>query len=98
VDNLGKNIPYILCIFQIIPLSLFFKLTVMRSGNSKKNNLSKSNREKGQPNMYTVKYGGCSKMFKSKENALTFMSNIRGYCPELYQFNTRTFIERKVSI
>lgn len=75
-----------------------FKLTVMRSGNSKKNNLSKSNREKGQPNMYTVKYGGCSKMFKSKENALTFMSNIRGYCPELYQLNTRTFVQRKVSI
>lgn len=77
---------------------MFFKLTVMRSGNSKKNNLSKSNREKGQPNMYMVKYGGSSKIFRSKENAVDFMSCMKGLCPELYQFNTRTFIQRKVSI
>jgi hypothetical protein len=68
----------------------------MRSGNSKKNNLSKTNRESKQPNVYTVKYGGMSKVFRSKESAMDFMSTIKGYCPQLYQFNTRTFVERKV--
>jgi len=69
----------------------------MRSGNSRKNNLSKSNKEPKQPNIYTVKYGGNSKVFRSKESAVVFMSTIKGLCPELYQLNTRTFIQRRVS-
>lgn len=68
----------------------------MRSGNSRKNNLSKSNKEPKQPTIYTVKYGGLSKVFRTKEGAQTFMSGVKGLCPELYQFNTRTFVERKV--
>lgn len=69
----------------------------MRSGNSKKNNLFKTNKESKQPIVYTVKYGNLSKTFKTKDSAVTFMSAIRGLCPELYQLNTRTFIQRRVS-
>ena len=68
----------------------------MRSGNSKKNNLSKTNREAKQPNLYAVKYHGKSKVFRDKGKALEYMGTIRGYCPELYQCNARTFVERRV--